>query len=75
MQINILQNDEDAFLKHHPETIKKPAVSAAGDTIYIANKSLFLKNFKNPENTLFGHTCYSTHGSEIGSKVLRSQTR
>ena len=54
MQINILQNDEDAFLKHHPEAIK---------------------NFKNPENTLFGHTCYSTHGSEIGSKVLRSQTR
>ena len=41
MQINILQNDEDAFLNHHPETIKKPAVSAAGDTIYIANKSLF----------------------------------
>ena len=29
MQINILQNDEDAFLKHHPETIKKPAASAA----------------------------------------------
>lgn len=24
MQINILQNDEDAFLKHHPEAIKKP---------------------------------------------------
>lgn len=22
MQINILQNDEDAFLKHHPEAIK-----------------------------------------------------
>ena len=42
MQINILQNDEDAFLKHHPEEpIKKPAASAAGDTIYIANKSLF----------------------------------
>ena len=39
MQINILQNDEDAFLKHHPETIKKP--EAAGDTIYIANKNLF----------------------------------
>ena len=40
MQINILQNDEDAFLKHHPETIKKPAAEAA-DTIYIANKNLF----------------------------------
>ncbi len=75
MQINILQNDEDAFLKHHPEAIKKPATSAAGDTICIVNKNLFRKNFKNPENTLFGHTCYSTHGSEIGSKVLRSQTR
>ena len=31
MQINILQNDEDAFLKHHPEAIKKPATSAAGN--------------------------------------------
>ena len=41
MQINILQNDEGAFLKHHPETIKKPAAEAAGDTIYIANKNLF----------------------------------
>ena len=41
MQINILQNDEDAFLKHHPEAIKKPATSVACDTIYIANKSLF----------------------------------
>lgn len=45
MQINILQNDEDAFLKHHPEAIKKPATSAARRYNIHCKQKFVLKKF------------------------------
>ena len=40
MQINILQNDEDAFLKHHPEAIKTGDLSRRRYNMHCKQKSV-----------------------------------
>lgn len=45
MQINILQNDEDAFLKHHPEAIKKPGRPQPPAIQYTCKQKFVLKKF------------------------------